>query len=103
MDARAAQIDYQVNDASILLTGDAHVDHPQGQITGDKLTYDLDTQKLRGDSSSGGRVRIRLEPDVVESNTQQIIEDVLPATTPPPADNEAGDNQANENESSDDN
>ncbi len=81
MDAHAAQIDYQVNDATILLTGDAQVNHPQGQITGDKLTYDLDAEKLRGDSSNGGRVKIRLEPDVIEDNAGEVMDDVMENVT----------------------
>lgn len=88
MDARAAQIDYQVNDATIQLTGDALVNHPQGQITGDKLTYDLDAEKLRGDSSNGGRVTIRLEPEVIESNAPEVMDDVLEQVTTPAGDGE---------------
>lgn len=99
MDARAAQIDYQVNDATILLTGDAQVDHPQGQITGDKLTYDLETEKLRGDSNSGGRIHIRLEPDVVESNTQEILEDVMADSLPSTPTNSETESSADESDS----
>ncbi len=80
MDAEARQIDYKVNDATILLTGDALVNHPQGRITGDQLTYDLEAEKLRGDSVNGGRVKIRLEPDVVNQNAS-AVEDVMENVT----------------------
>lgn len=71
MDAKSAQIDYDVNAEQILLIGNAVVDHPQGEITGDRISYDLSEEKLRGDSTSGGRIRMRIEPDVVENNTVQ--------------------------------
>jgi len=69
MDAESLQIDYDVNAEQILLIGDAVVDHPQGEITGDRISYDLAAEKLRGDSSSGGRIRMRIDPDVVENET----------------------------------
>ncbi len=69
MDAESLQIDYDVNAEQILLIGDAVVDHPQGEITGDRISYDLAAEKLRGDSSSGGRIRMRIEPDVVENES----------------------------------
>jgi len=101
MDARATEIDYQVNDATILLSGNAHVNHPQGQITGDKLTYDLDTEKLRGDSSNGERVKIRLEPDVIEDNAGEIMEDVINDVTGINDDTDA--NQSNGDDSNNNN
>jgi lipopolysaccharide export system protein LptA len=69
MDAESLQIDYDVNAEQILLIGDAVVDHPQGEITGDRISYDLAAEKLRGDSSNGGRIRMRIEPDVVENES----------------------------------
>lgn len=106
MDARAAQIDYLVNDATILLIGNARVNHPQGQITGDKLTYDLDAEKLRGDSANGGRITIRLEPEVIKDEAPDVMEDVMQEINSPPeadtqADTEAdsdGDNETDAGE-----
>ncbi len=104
MDARAAQIDYQVNDATILLSGNAQVNHPQGQITGDKLTYDLDAEKLRGDSSNGGRITIRLEPEVIENEAPEVVEGVMEEiTAPAQTDQSTPENQAPEEANNDDN
>ncbi len=71
MDAKSLQIDYDVNAEQILLIGDAVVIHPQGEITGDRISYDLAAEKLRGDSTTGGRIKMRIEPDVVENNGNQ--------------------------------
>ena len=72
MDAESLQIDYDVNAEQILLLGNAVVDHPQGKITGDRISYDLAAEKLRGDSSNGGRIRMRIEPDVVENGNSTV-------------------------------
>lgn len=66
MDARARQIDYDVPAGVIELTGDALVNHPQGEISGASLQYELETEKLRGLSQGDDRVRIRIEPDTVD-------------------------------------
>jgi len=69
MDAESLQIDYDVNAEQILLIGNAVVDHPQGEITGDRISYDLAAEKLRGDSRNGGRIKMRIDPDVVENGS----------------------------------
>lgn len=69
MNARASHIDYKVPVGIIELTGNALVNHPQGEISGASLQYELDTEKLRGFSQNGpggDRVRIRIEPDAVD-------------------------------------
>ena len=67
MRAEASEIDYDRSEETILLIGDAYVDHPQGEMSGDRFTYDLETEKLRGASDTGGRIQMRLEPDVMDS------------------------------------
>jgi lipopolysaccharide export system protein LptA len=64
--AEADTITYQVRNGLVRLTGNADVRHPQYQISGETLTYDLDTQHFRGSSQQGdgGRIRIQLEPEV---------------------------------------
>ncbi|GAB4188234.1 MAG: hypothetical protein Tsb002_14390 [Wenzhouxiangellaceae bacterium] len=90
MDARAAHIDYDVPAGMIELTGDARVDHPQGEISGARLQYELDTEKLRGLGQGSDRVRIRIEPDAID---QRVLTpagnssgNASDATEPAPAD-----------------
>jgi len=66
--ATAAVIDYQVASGIVTLTGHADVVHPQYRISGDVLTYDLNIQHFRGSSNaaSDGRVRIQLDPEVID-------------------------------------
>jgi lipopolysaccharide export system protein LptA len=71
MDAESLQIDYDVSAEQILLIGNAVVDHPQGEITGDRISYDLAAEKLRGDSTTGGRIKMRIDADVVENESSK--------------------------------
>jgi len=65
--ATAGTIDYQVATGIVTLTGDADVQHPQYQISGDVLTYDLEAQHFEGSGAEDGnsRIHIRLDPEVI--------------------------------------
>lgn len=64
--AEAATITYLVGNGLVRLEGGADVRHPQYQIAGEALTYDLDAQHFEGagGEDGSGRVRIRLDPEV---------------------------------------
>jgi lipopolysaccharide export system protein LptA len=68
--AKANTIDYQVASGLVTLTGNADVKHPQYQISGESLTYDLNIQHFRGsgDENGNGRIHIRLDPEVINSD-----------------------------------
>jgi len=68
--ATANVIDYQVASGIVTLTGNADVKHPQYQISGELLTYDLNIQHFQGssDQDGNGRIHILLDPEVL--NTQ---------------------------------
>ncbi len=73
--ATASSIDYQVASGLVTLTGNADVIHPQYRISGDLLTYDLNIQHFEGNSDEGsdGRVRIQLDPELIDKakNSQE--------------------------------
>jgi lipopolysaccharide export system protein LptA len=81
VNAEANRITYEVSAGTVKLAGKADVNHPQYQISGDVLTYDLDTQHFEGSGSDSGdgRISIRLEPEVA-SDLQK------PPTEPAPDD-----------------
>jgi lipopolysaccharide export system protein LptA len=64
--AEANTITYEVSAGKVELAGAADVNHPQYRISGELLTYDLDTQHFEGTgaNSEDGRISIRLEPEV---------------------------------------
>jgi lipopolysaccharide export system protein LptA len=64
--AQALKIDYEVATGIVTLTGSADVTHPQYNISGEVLEYDMNTQHFKGSGGeSNGRIRIRLDPEVV--------------------------------------
>ena len=69
MQATANVIDYQVASGLVTLTGNADVKHPQYQISGELLTYDLNVQHFQGsgDENGNGRIHILLDPEVISS------------------------------------
>ena len=77
--ATARVIDYQVASGLVTLTGNADVKHPQYQISGELLTYDLNIQHFKGssDENGNGRIHILLDPEVINKkgeNKAKIIE-----------------------------
>ena len=66
--ATANSIDYAVASGLVTLSGKADVKHPQYQISGDLLTYDLNIQHFEGngDNNGNGRIIIRLDPEVLD-------------------------------------
>lgn len=64
--ADALKIEYEVATGIITLTGDAAVVHPQYQVSGQELKYDMNLQHFQGSGGDGnGRIRIELDPEVV--------------------------------------
>jgi lipopolysaccharide export system protein LptA len=71
--ATAKTIDYQVASGLVTLSGEADVKHPQYQISGDLLTYDLNVQHFQGssDENGSGRIHIRLDPEVINNDNEK--------------------------------
>jgi lipopolysaccharide export system protein LptA len=67
--ATATIIEYQVASGLVTLTGNADVKHPQYQISGELLTYDLNIQHFKGSGGEqdNGRIHIVLDPEVLNS------------------------------------
>lgn len=64
--AEAGRIEYEVASGIITLTGAANVVHPQYQIRGETLIYDMKLQHFQGNGGDGnGRIQIQLDPEVV--------------------------------------
>jgi lipopolysaccharide export system protein LptA len=65
--AKAAEIEYEVATGIVVLTGAADVVHPQYQISGEKLIYDMNVQHFQGaGDEENGRIQIRLDPEVLQ-------------------------------------
>ncbi|MBE9548208.1 MAG: lipopolysaccharide transport periplasmic protein LptA [Proteobacteria bacterium] len=63
LDAQANTINYQVAQALIVLTGNVQINHPQGEIKGHQVRYDLTRERFLTQSSGGDdRVHFRIIP-----------------------------------------
>ena len=64
--AWARSIEYKVSTGMVILAGAAEVKHPQYEVSGEQLRYDLNLQHFEGNGSQdgNGRVHIRLDPEV---------------------------------------
>lgn len=62
MQARAQQIDYDLVEGVVLLTGNVFVTQPQGDMRGERVRYDLKTGRLEGGGNGAGRIKMRLQP-----------------------------------------
>ena len=67
--AEAKTIVYEVATGIVTLTGAADVVHPQYNISGEVLVYDMNLQHFQGSGGDeNGRIRIRLDPEVIPGN-----------------------------------
>jgi lipopolysaccharide export system protein LptA len=77
--AEARTMEYEVATGIVTLTGTADVVHPQYHISGEVLVYDMNQQHFRGSGDEeSGRIRIRLDPELIEGGKRD--------GTPPPQD-----------------
>jgi lipopolysaccharide export system protein LptA len=81
--AEAQKVEYEVASGIVTLTGAADVQHPQYQINGEVLRYDLNEQHFQGSGSDDeGRIRIRLDPEVIPDDAPAETAPDAPADTP---------------------
>jgi lipopolysaccharide export system protein LptA len=83
--ATAMVIDYRVASGLVTLTGNADVKHPQYQISGESLTYDLNVQHFKGsgDENGNGRIHILLDPEVIDNAREENDDDSEDEVTDP--------------------
>lgn len=68
--AQARKLEYMVATGIVTLTGAADVVHPQYNISGEVLKYDMNTQHFQGSGGdNNGRIRIRMDPEVVPESS----------------------------------
>ena len=93
--AEANTITYQVGAGIVQLAGSADVTHPQYQISGELLTYDLDRQHFEGTGTADGeaddgRIRIQLEPEVAADLQNRDTSEAPTTDAPDDSDDDSG-------------
>lgn len=61
MDARATRIDYDLSGNSVVMTGSVRIEQPRGNLSGERVVYNLDTGQINA-GGEGGRVRTVIQP-----------------------------------------
>jgi len=74
VEGKADQIEFQVIENVVTLSGNARIRHEQGEFTGNQLVYDLDTESLSGRGSDGNQARVILEGDSMRNRTSDDSE-----------------------------
>lgn len=63
MTARASNVDYNLRTETVVFTGNVVIEQPRGTMTGQQVTYNLQTGQVNsGGESGGGRVKMRIMP-----------------------------------------
>jgi lipopolysaccharide export system protein LptA len=86
--AEAQKVEYEVASGIVTLTGAADVQHPQYQINGEVLRYDMNVQHFQGSGGDDeGRIRIQLDPEVIPGDAPAAV---APDAAPENADEGSG-------------
>ena len=62
MRARGKRIDYNISDETMVLTGDAHVEQPQGNMASQRIVYNMQSERVEAGGEGAGRVQMRIQP-----------------------------------------
>lgn len=101
--ATARTITYQVATGIVTLRGNADVNHPQYQISGELLVYDMNKQHFQGSGGDeNGRIRIQIEPEVISPLESRPAE-AEPAVAPEQAGKTEGSEEPEASSASDSN
>ena len=70
VNATADAVDYDVAGAVMVFTGNAHIEHSQGEVQGEQIRYEILNDRFQGGGDeNGGRIQIRLDaPDQLLNN-----------------------------------
>src|SRR5690606_4514451 len=62
LNARSAQIDYNLRTEVVVFTGGDSIEQPRGTLSGERVVYNLQSGRVEGGGEGAGRVRMRILP-----------------------------------------
>lgn len=62
MTARGNTIDYNIANETMVITGNAHVEQPQGNMASQRIVYNMQTERVEAGGEGAGRVQMRIQP-----------------------------------------
>ncbi len=62
IDARSANVEYDMRNEVIVFTGNVTINQNRGNLSGERVVYNLKTGQLESGGNGGGRVKMRILP-----------------------------------------
>jgi lipopolysaccharide export system protein LptA len=62
MTARASKVDYDLSTEIVVFTGNVKIEQPRGNMSGERIVYNMKTGRVESGGTGNGRVRMRINP-----------------------------------------
>ena len=62
VNTRSAAVDYDFSTEIIILTGNVTITQPRGNLSGERVVYNMRTGQVQSGGQGGGRVRMTIQP-----------------------------------------
>ena len=62
LNAHASRIVYDMRNDTLTMTGNALVEQPRGDMRGERIVYNLQTERVEAGGEGAGRVHMRIQP-----------------------------------------
>ena len=62
MNATASKVDYDLTTEIVVFTGKVDIRQPRGNLSGERIVYNMRTQQVTGGGQGAGRVKMRIMP-----------------------------------------
>lgn len=62
MTARASKVDYDLNTEIVVFTGNVKIEQPRGNMSGERIVYNMKTGRVESGGGGNGRVKMRINP-----------------------------------------
>lgn len=62
MTARANKVDYDLSTEVVVFTGNVRIEQPRGNMSGERIVYNMKTSRVESGGAGNGRVKMRINP-----------------------------------------
>lgn len=62
MTARASKVDYDMQTEIVTFTGNVTIEQPRGTMSGQRVVYNMKTNRVDSGGEGGGRVKMTIQP-----------------------------------------
>lgn len=62
MTAHASKVDYDLKSEIVIFTGNVKIEQPRGNMSGERIVYNMKTSRVESGGPGNGRVKMRINP-----------------------------------------